>query len=531
MDEGFDPSHVPVPRFSPGSGSGDWVRRREILPGGPMGGDSIGLQAASQRVEGANNSTFISRSFSLRRSMDSSKAQSLSRRASLGRTRSLGTCGCDDSPSSLSMRVPSRDASDLVRDSFTLSRDLVEEMLGDIDGSVMAQAGDTGDRVADNLDSENESLGLFSMNNGEKSPLPTDAIIYSSEKNQIESHRSSSLKEKKDKLPGRLDYISYLVHLAVFGILGVFTRYLLQKLFGPSLLKLTGDDSTLYLDLPSNILGSFLMGWFGVIFKADIRDISDHLVIGITTGYLGSLTTFSGWNMKMLDLSARGHWVFAIGGILLGMAIVNESLRYGVETAEELRRSLLIWHNKSSRRTKIILENLKVNTQKRHFVVLLLMLVIIGVLWTLSGVLAKRKLDNVTNGAVLWLGCLVGPPGVWARWYLARLNGQGLGRNGTLKWLPIGTLTANILAACIMAALETISKEVNTKRCEIIVKGIQFGFLGCLSTVSTFVAEVFAMRQSGNIQRANAYMLLTIIPSFGLGTLIYSLPVWLKHYN
>ncbi|KAJ0973281.1 hypothetical protein J5N97_021240 [Dioscorea zingiberensis] len=508
-----------------------------------MGGDSTGLQVASPRAEGEINNTFISRSFSLRRSMDSAKAQSLAKSASLGRTGGLETSGCDGSLSSLSMRVPSRDASDLIRDSFTLSRDLVDEMLADVDGSVMAQAGDRGDRVADDLDAENESLDMFSMDNGKidgklassevqlKSPLPTDAILYSSEKNQIDSNRSSSLKEKKDKLPGRLDYISYLLHLAVFGILGVFTRYLLQKLFGPSLLKLTGDDSTLYLDLPSNILGSFLMGWFGVIFKADIRDISDHLVIGITTGYLGSLTTFSGWNMKMLDLSARGHWVFAIGGILLGMAIVNESIRYGVETAEELRRSLLIWHNKSSRRTKIILENLRVNTQKRHFVVLLLMLVIIGVLWTLSGVLAKRKLDNVTNGAVLWLGCLVGPPGVWARWYLARLNGQGLGRKGTLKWLPIGTLTANILAACIMAALETISKEVNTKRFEIIVRGIQFGFLGCLSTVSTFVAEVFAMRQSGNIQRANAYMLLTIIPSFALGTLIYSLPVWLKHYN
>lgn len=60
------------------------------------------------------------------------------------------------------------------------------------------------------------------------------------------------------------------------------------------------------------------MGWFGVIFKADIRNVSDHLVIGLTTGYLGSLTTFSGWNMKMLDLSERGHWVFAVGGIVLG---------------------------------------------------------------------------------------------------------------------------------------------------------------------------------------------------------------------
>jgi CrcB protein len=76
-----------------------------------------------------------------------------------------------------------------------------------------------------------------------------------------------------------------MIHLAVFGFLGVFTRYGLQKLFGPDCLALTSDQSPLYPDLPSNMLGSFLMGWFGIIFKADIRNISDHLIIGITDGH------------------------------------------------------------------------------------------------------------------------------------------------------------------------------------------------------------------------------------------------------
>ena len=62
------------------------------------------------------------------------------------------------------------------------------------------------------------------------------------------------------------------------------------------------------------------MGWFGIIFKADIRNISDHLIIGITTGYMGSLTTFSGWNQKMVGLSSKGHWVYAIAGIVLGIS-------------------------------------------------------------------------------------------------------------------------------------------------------------------------------------------------------------------
>ena len=60
------------------------------------------------------------------------------------------------------------------------------------------------------------------------------------------------------------------------------------------------------------------MGWLGVVFKSDIANVSDHLAIGLTTGYLGSLTTFSGWNQKMLDLIVDGHWVFAVVGFLLG---------------------------------------------------------------------------------------------------------------------------------------------------------------------------------------------------------------------
>jgi len=63
------------------------------------------------------------------------------------------------------------------------------------------------------------------------------------------------------------------------------------------------------------------MGWFGVVFKGDISQVSEHLAIAITTGYLGSLTTFSGWNQKMLELSVSGHWLFASLGFLLGKQV------------------------------------------------------------------------------------------------------------------------------------------------------------------------------------------------------------------
>ncbi|KAL8160882.1 hypothetical protein V2J09_012371 [Rumex salicifolius] len=75
----------------------------------------------------------------------------------------------------------------------------------------------------------------------------------------------------------------------------VIKRFLLQKVFGPQGIGATHDG------ILSLQIGSFLMGWFGVVFKTDIANVSDQLAVGLSTGYLGSLTTFSGWNQKMCN--------------------------------------------------------------------------------------------------------------------------------------------------------------------------------------------------------------------------------------
>ncbi|XP_021771414.1 fluoride export protein 1-like [Chenopodium quinoa] len=272
-------------------------------------------------------------------------------------------------------------------------------------------------------------------------------------------------------------------------------------------------------------LGSFLMGWLGVIFKGKISHMSDHLAVGLSTGYLGSLTTFSGWNQKMLDLSVNGHWVFAVLGFLVGLFLAAYSIIVGIETAKGFRWLLERTGNSSS------FSKLRVNNFKSHLIVLtVLMLVWVG-LWTTSGILENKEFKNGGSGAQLLVGCLVGPFGVWLRWWLARFNGRGLGKAGRWKWIPFGTLAVNVSAACVMAALATVKKAVSTKDCDTVSSGIQFGLLGCLSTVSTFMAEYNAMRESSHPWRAYVYALITLLISFGLGTLIYSVPVWTLGYN
>lgn len=351
------------------------------------------------------------------------------------------------------------------------------------------------------------------------SPLASEIISP-----PIQQAGDKTKETKKELSWWSLEYVSCLIHLAFFGILGVLTRYLLQKLFGPGVVGVTSDRSILYLDLPSNMVGSFLMGWLGVVFKSDISRVSDLLAIGLTTGYLGSLTTFSGWNQKMLDLSVKGHWVLSSLGFVIGLSLAAISIIFGVDSAK-ISKSLL------GRRKPTSISGISYSSCTRHMVVMVVLLSMVGLLYGVSVVLEKRKFDSGGSEAELWLACMVAPLGVWIRWSLAPLNGRGLGRARLLKWVPFGTLIANVSACCVMAALATVKKAVNSKSCDTVATGLQFGLMGCLSTVSTFIAEFHAMRESSHIWRAYAYAAFTIVASFSLGTFFYSLPVWTQGYK
>ncbi|XP_058184830.1 uncharacterized protein LOC131302293 [Rhododendron vialii] len=355
------------------------------------------------------------------------------------------------------------------------------------------------------------------------SPLLTKDITLSVDKN--------TKQENKKELPWLLDYGSHLVHLAVFGILGVLTRYGLENLFGPGVIGLTSDQSVLYLELAPNMVGSFLMGWLGVVFKGDISRVSDHLAVGLTTGYLGSLTTFSGWNQRMLDLSVQGKWA-VVFGIPLGFILADYSIIYGIRTAKVFKGFLETSNVLPLSEPSSFKSNGKVDHFKRQCAVMFVLLLALGLVWGAGGAFVKREFGHGGSGVQLLLGCIVGPFGVWIRWLLARqLNGRGFGKSGRWKWLPFGTLIANVSAACLMAALATLQEAVKTKTCDTIATGIQFGLLGCLSTVSTFIAEVHLLRESNQPWRGDAYAIVTIGVSFGLGTLIYSVPVWTRRYN
>lgn len=136
------------------------------------------------------------------------------------------------------------------------------------------------------------------------------------------------------------------------------------------------------------------------------------------------------------------------------MFLAAYSIIFGIETANGLKWILGKTGKSSS------LRNFRVNSLKSHIIVLSVLILVWGGLWTTSGILEKQEFKNGGSEAQLWLGCLVGPLGVWLRWWLARLNGCGLGQAGRWKWIPFGTLAANVSAACVMAGLATLKKAV-----------------------------------------------------------------------
>lgn len=337
-------------------------------------------------------------------------------------------------------------------------------------------------------------------------------------------------KDNEEDLPCIMEWVSSLTYLAAFGIIGVLIRYGLQVLFGPDVANVTNVRSPLYIDLPSNMVGSFFMGWVGVVFKRDIANFSEFLSIGLTTGLMGSITTFTAWMQEITNLTTQGYWVRGLIGILLGMELAYMSLLIGIGTAELLKRNSASIHNQLIKKWPNLICIPSTNNYQRHIYGLIIFLAICGILWI--GGLVLSVINFVSrHGTKLWFACIVGPFGVWTRWHLARLNGQGIGAKKYLKWLPVGTLATNLIATCLMATLSLSNLMVKDKNSKLVLAGLELGFLGCMSTVSTFVAEAHAMYQSSHPWRAFAYVFLTLVVAFILETLIYSIPVWVNGYS
>ena len=133
------------------------------------------------------------------------------------------------------------------------------------------------------------------------------------------------------------------------------------------------------------------------------------------------------------------------------MAIAHMSLLAGIDAAKGFK------HITKKYRQQMVKDEDKDDTGREsadnynHAILSFSIFTLMAVcLWGISlGLLIRDGSSERTR--ILCLACTVAPPGVWARWHLARLNGRGI-RNH-FKWLPVGTLMANMIGASLEAIL------------------------------------------------------------------------------
>ncbi|KAG0633851.1 CrcB-like protein-domain-containing protein [Tuber brumale] len=282
-------------------------------------------------------------------------------------------------------------------------------------------------------------------------------------------------------------------YLIIFSILGTLSR-----------IGLVSISTYAATPLPPlfwpQFVGSLIMGFFledKTLFPASTKTTTP-LYLGLTTGYCGSVTTFSSFILgafEQLAITAPIHpgrrigdniaamLAYVIGTIAISLGGLQVGAHLAVFSKGFLRELRFRWTDTLA--------------------------VPIGFgLWVASVIMAV--FIKKWRGDVLF-ACVFSPPGAIVRFWASRL-----GNNPMCKAFPLGTFTVNMLGTAVLAGLlagRYAHFEGNT--CDVL-RGLGDGFCGCLTTVSTFVAEVRGLR----ISHAYVYAGASIVVGLCLTILI-----------
>ncbi|CAH1763860.1 17329_t:CDS:2 [Entrophospora sp. SA101] len=295
--------------------------------------------------------------------------------------------------------------------------------------------------------------------------------------NDPENEKINNEKQTKatiELIERRVVVISILIP---FSIIGALIR-----------VKLTNwhsyQEAPVFSQIYPQFVGCVIMG-FCLSRKNFIMERYLPLYFGLTIGLCGSITTFSSWILLTIKLLinypnnySNGQNVLAslaAIGITIGMSV--SGLRFGEHLGD------------------FILSSQRFKSTNLHKI--------------------STKPFNLKELSVIdWI--IVGFS-TFVRLWLSRYN-------RITKFFPIGTFAANILGSTILGILYllghgTISSNTG---CDLISSGLADGFCGCLTTISTFAAEITTLPK----KRAYAYALSSTITALVIVTLIVGSYNW-----
>jgi fluoride ion exporter CrcB/FEX len=240
-----------------------------------------------------------------------------------------------------------------------------------------------------------------------------------------------------------------LNYVISFSIMGTALRMALEHISN------FPDSAITYVAIPQ-IVGCFI---FGSALEED-----GALSKGLQIGLAGSLTTFSGWmfsiftdfvNFYSFDRPLAASIYAGFLNILVIIAVAFSAFFYGI-------------HSSNNRFLKLI--RLSDTPPK-------ILAVISGGLWILSLLLAIL-VNPICYALVL------APLGSLCRYFVS------LKLNSWIENIPLGTFLCNMIGTIIFSACLIIS-YYSQDSC-VVIRAITIGFCGNLTTLSSFVNELFS---------------------------------------
>jgi len=242
------------------------------------------------------------------------------------------------------------------------------------------------------------------------------------------------------------------------------------------------------------VAGCLVMGT-SVTLQPRFGKIHPLLYLGITTGYCGSVTTFSSWMLQVFQTFSntshfsRGRFSDFLDGLNLTYVTIGLclfALQTGFVVGSFIETIITSMVGRTNLRTSTCIERSPSYAARKISMVVL----------TLAGPLTwLGSLVLCIWGPIRWRGPVtysmaIAPTGTILRYYFAKLNARPF---STRHGFPTGTYLANVvgtgLLALFSALQHTSAARTNLEYCAGL-QGLRDGFCGGLSTISTFFLEL-----------------------------------------
>lgn len=249
----------------------------------------------------------------------------------------------------------------------------------------------------------------------------------------------------------------------------------------------------------------------------------DALYAGLTTGFCGSLTTFSSWMLNVYESLVnvdgydrdRGYSVISVfAQLCVQFAAAIIGFRLGNHLARGFAQLPASWCIR-----RPIPRPCMGSTSEMAATVLAILIALVSVAGSVLVAALRPEWRGVAGFALVFA-----PVGALTRWLLAKWL------NDRLSYVPIGTFVANVAGTFLEGILYLLQYYVadggrtsggRSNGCALL-QGLQDGLCGALTTVSSLVLELCTLQ----LGHAYKYGLLSVALSLSLLVLVDGIDFW-----